>query len=82
MKWVKASGFKTDCVRLADEASIVVVVKRGVPVGAYAPPLPGKRFRPGENLGGIRIIGDIVSPMHELWEGWDEKFDRINRRRP
>ena len=81
MKWVKASEFKADCVRLAGEAGVVVVVKKGTAVGVYAPPRPSKRFRLGENLGGLRILGDIVSPMHELWKDWDSKFDRINRQR-
>lgn len=82
MKWVKASEFKTECVRVVGEAGVVVVVKKGTPAGAFAPPRPSKRFRLGENLGGFQILGDIVSPMHELWENWDSKFDRINRRRP
>jgi hypothetical protein len=82
MKWVKASEFKSDCIQLIRKAAVVVVVKRGAPVGVYAPPLPAKRFRLGENLSGLRIAGDIVSPMHDLWEDTDRKFDRINRRRP
>lgn len=81
MKWVKASEFKADCVELLGNATAVAVVKRGVLAGVCAPPLPAKRFRLGENLGGLRITGDIVSPMNDLWEDSNQKFDRINRRR-
>ena len=82
MKWVKASEFKAECVRVVEEAGVVVVVKKGTPAGVLAPPRPSKRFRLGEDLGRLRILGDIVSPMHEMWEDWDSKFDRINRQRP
>jgi hypothetical protein len=84
MKWIKASEFKTGCALVTDQTKAVesvVVVKNGKPVGAFGTPPGKRRFRLGDNLGGITILGDIVSPIPDLWPDWDEKFERLYRRR-
>lgn len=82
MKWVKASEFKADCAQLSEGASgPVLVVKNGKPVGAFGPDRRGKgRFKLGENIGGGRILGDIVSPIPGLWDGREEDFDLMTSR--
>ena len=70
MKWVKASEFKSDCARAAAEADTgeaVLVVKSGKVRGVFAQTKPKKRAYFGMHKGTIEILGDIVSPMPELW---------------
>jgi hypothetical protein len=71
MKWVKASEFKADCVGVAEEASAgdpVLVVKSGRARGVFFRAKPKRHAYFGMDKGKIRILGDIVSPMHDAWE--------------
>ena len=70
MKWVKASEFKVDCARAAEEANageVVLVIKSGNVRGVFAQAKPKQRAFFGMHKGTIEILGDIVSPMPELW---------------
>ncbi len=71
MKWVKASEFKAECVRVAGEAGAseaVVVVKNGKARGTFARARLQRCAVFGADKGRLRILGDIVSPMPEAWE--------------
>lgn len=71
VKWVKASEFKSDNVRVAEEAAAnesVLVVKNGRVRGVFAHARPKKYAFFGMDKGKLRILGDIVSPMHDAWE--------------
>ena len=68
---VAASEFKAKCLRLLDEVDRtrkeVVITKRGravarlVPIDKPAPVVFGRMKGTGE------ILGDIVGPLHEVW---------------
>ena len=71
MKWVKASEFKTECVRIVGEAGVgeaVVVVKNGKARGTFARARSRQHAFFGCDKGRLRILGDIVSSMPEAWE--------------
>ena len=72
MKYIKASEFKTGFAKLVDGAMIggepLVVVKSGKPRVKFGGVKPArKRAYFGMDKGGIKILGDIVSPMWDLW---------------
>ena len=70
MKWVKASEFKADCVRVSEDAgdgAPILIVKSGRARGVFSYPKAKKRAYRGMHKGMIEILGDIVSPMPELW---------------
>jgi hypothetical protein len=69
MKVIKASAFKADCVQLIGAAGIVVVLKNGRPLAALTGVKTARKHAYfGMHKGKIQILGDIVSPMPELWE--------------
>jgi len=80
MKAVKASAFKENCSTVVDEVAAlgeaVLVTKGRKPLGVYGPAPAKKRFTLGENLGRMEILGDIVSPLPDLWKAWERKLKR------
>jgi prevent-host-death family protein len=69
---IAAGKFKATCLALLDEVQSgrqeIVITKRGkavaklVPVGEKAPEIFGRM------KGSIEILGDIVSPIGEIWD--------------
>lgn len=61
---IKASEFKAKCLKLMDEINetgdVLVITKNGKPVARLVPERSEVPF--GRNLGGIRILGDIIEP--------------------
>ena len=68
---IKASEFKARCLRLMDEVAEtgeeIVITKHGRPVSRLVPYHQKPKMPFGRNLGNIRILGDIVSPMPAEW---------------
>ena len=78
---MKASEFKSECLRLVDEVAErgeeIVITKNGKPVARLTPYQPKPDMHFGRNRENIRILGDIVSPMPPEWF---EKADSYTRR--
>ena len=78
---IKASEFKARCLRLMDEVAEsgkeIVITKNGRPVSRLLPYRATPKSPFGVDRGGIRILGDIVSPMPAEWfdEGGDSGED-------
>ena len=81
MKTVKATEFKAKCLKIMDEVektgTPVLITKHGRPVAQLGPvetsrkSLPAKKSRKslfGLHKGQIEILGDIMSPIEEVWE--------------
>ena len=73
MKTIKASEFKAKCLKIMDEVAesgqSVVITKRGVPVAELVPAKRRSESIVGAMKGSVKILGDIVSPMHDIvWE--------------
>ncbi len=74
---IKASEFKATCLKLMDEVAEsgaeVVITKNGKPVSRLVP----YRQRPKSLFGCLRgvmeITGDIMSPLDDEWDKWDEE---------
>lgn len=76
-----AGEFKATCLSLMDEVAAtgreIVITKRGKPVAKLVPyraPKPVKSILGALAHTGI-ILGDIVSPTPEYWEGWPSSSD-------
>ena len=73
---IKASEFKAKCLKLMDAVSEtgeeIVITKNGEPVAKLVP----YRVRPASIFGidkdSIRILGDIVEPLHVEWEAMQD----------
>ena len=70
---IPAGEFKARCLALMDEVQEtgreVVITKRGRPVARLVPvaaTTPRTVF--GCMVGTVRVVGDIVGPVEELWE--------------
>jgi len=72
MKTMKASEFKSKCLRLMDEVADtgepVIITKNGKPVSQLVPfrKKPDSLF--GRLKGSISIKGDIVAPIEADWD--------------
>ena len=80
MKQQMAAGeFKAKCLSVLDEVKRtgreVVITKRGKPVARLLPPVEEEE-KPlfGRMKGTIKILGDIVSPIDEIWTGDEENL--------
>lgn len=70
---IKASEFKAKCLKLMDEVNetgeVITITKNGKPI-AQLFPAPGRRKSPfGRLKGQGRILGDIIGPFKDEWEG-------------
>jgi prevent-host-death family protein len=68
---IKASEFKTKCLKLMDEVAEsgeeIVITKNGRPVSRLVPYREEPKLAFGRNRDNIRIVGDIVEPMPAEW---------------
>ena len=71
---IPAGQFKAKYLKLLDEVNesrrTLVITKHGKPVAIVIPVMPGKKpkkLKAGFMKGTIEIHGDIVSPMHDVW---------------
>lgn len=77
MQTIQASEFKAKCLALMDEVArtgeVWVVTKNGRPV-AELRPFGGPRVdSPFALHAGVRIAGDILSPLEEPWDAEDPR---------
>ncbi|MEW5890176.1 MAG: type II toxin-antitoxin system Phd/YefM family antitoxin [Pseudomonadota bacterium] len=73
MKTIQASEFKAKCLALMDDVAntgeVLVVTKNGKPIAELRPYSGGRADSPFGLHAGLRILGDIVSPIDEdAWE--------------
>jgi prevent-host-death family protein len=75
---MSATEFKAKCLAVLDQVEkngeTVTVTKRGRPIATVkrAPKAPWKSIE-GSWRGMVEIIGDIMSPMTDLWESMGKK---------
>ena len=69
---IAAGKFKATCLAVLDEVQSgrheVVITKRGKPVARLVPIADTAPDIFGRMKGSIDILGDIVSPIGELWD--------------
>ncbi|MFZ5510883.1 MAG: type II toxin-antitoxin system Phd/YefM family antitoxin [Pseudomonadota bacterium] len=73
MKTIQASEFKAKCLALMDDVAntgeVLVVTKNGKPIAELRPYSGGRADSPFGLHAGLKILGDIVSPIDEdAWE--------------
>ena len=77
---IPAGEFKAKCLKLLDEVHQqrrqIVITKRGKPVARLVPVAEDLPDIFGRMKGTIEILGDIVSPIGEVWDAdRDEDVD-------
>jgi prevent-host-death family protein len=69
---IAAGVFKAKCLRLLDEVQRtrkeIVVTKRGRPVARVVPVNTPDTQWFGRMKGTLKICGDIISPIDEVWD--------------
>ena len=74
---IKASEFKATCLKLMDEVAEsgaeVVITKNGKPVSRLVPYRQRPKSLFGCLRGKMKITGDIMSPLYDEWDKWDEE---------
>ncbi len=72
VRTIKASEFKTKCLKLMDEVADsgveIVITKNGRPVSRLVPYRDEEPTMFGRNRDQIRILGDIISPLEVDWD--------------
>ena len=74
MQQVAAGQFKTQCLKLMDQVQQtreeVVITKHGKPVAKLVPieETQVSQSIVGFMKGSVQVVGDIVSPVDEVWE--------------
>ena len=72
VRTIKASEFKTKCLKLMDEVAEsgveIVITKNGRPVSRLVPYRDEEPSMFGRNRDQIRILGDIISPLEFDWD--------------
>ena len=72
VRTIKASEFKTKCLKLMDEVADsgveIVITKNGRPVSRLVPYRAEEPSMFGRNRDQIRILGDIISPLEFDWD--------------
>lgn len=72
MRTIKASEFKTKCLKIMDEVEAtgepVIITKHGRAVARLSAEPARRRSLFGRHKGQIEILGDIISPIDEVWE--------------
>ena len=72
VRMIKASEFKTKCLKLMDEVADsgveIVITKNGRPVSRLVPYRDEEPSMFGRDRGRIRILGDIISPLEMDWD--------------
>jgi len=78
-KYVAATEFKANCLRLMDEVAQqrrpIIITKRGKPVAKLVPVEEKVIDLFGRMAGSIKICGDIINPIEDL--GWTGDADNI-----
>jgi prevent-host-death family protein len=78
-KYVAATEFKANCLRLMDEVAQqrrpIIITKRGKPVAKLVPVEKEAIDLFGRMAGSIKIYGDIISPTDE--DEWTGDADNI-----
>jgi antitoxin (DNA-binding transcriptional repressor) of toxin-antitoxin stability system len=53
---------------VAESGDVIVITKNGQPAAQLGPAVLRPPTLAGAHRGRIDIVGDIVAPLHELWE--------------
>ena len=72
VRTIKASEFRTKCLKLMDEVANsgveIVITKNGRPVSRLVPYRGEEPSMFGRDRDRIRILGDIISPLEVDWD--------------
>jgi len=75
---IGAAEFKARCLELMDEVERlgveIVITKHRKPVARLVPERPASGAFVGSMKGMAAVLGDIVSPTGEAWEGDESNF--------
>ena len=78
-KYIAASDFKANCLRLMDEVAQqrrpIIITKRGKPVAKLVPVETEAIDLFGRMAGSIKICGDIINPIEDA--GWTGDVENI-----
>lgn len=70
-KYLQAGQFKANCLKIMDEVSLskqsIIITKRNRPVVRIIPFETKPNFIFGCMKGTIHILGDLISPIDEVW---------------
>lgn len=71
-KYIQAGKFKTKCLKLMDEVyrtkRRIIITKRNKPIAQLIPIEKDSDLLFGRMKGTIQILGDIISPIDEVWD--------------
>ena len=85
---IKASEFKTKCLKLMDEVAAsgdeIVITKNGCPVSRLVPYRGKPKSLFGIDRGRIEILGDIIESLDVEWEasGFKGNLARVEEQVP
>ena len=69
---IGAAHFKSQCLKLMDQVQQtreeVIITKHGKPVAKLVPVEESSHSIVGFMQGSVRVVGDIVAPVDEIWE--------------
>jgi prevent-host-death family protein len=71
-EYIQAGKFKAKCLKLMDKVQKtkrkIVITKRNKPIAQLVPVDEDVSTLFGKMKGTIRVIGDIISPIDEVWD--------------
>ena len=73
---ISAGQFKARCLAIMDEVrdrgGEYVITKRGTPVARLVPVRHERRTLLGSMRGTVKVLGDIIGPLDEPWEAFED----------
>ena len=71
-EYIQAGKFKTGCLKLMDKVQRtkkrIIITKRNKPIAQLVPIEEDTGSLFGRMKGTIRVVGDIISPIDEVWD--------------
>ena len=71
-EYIQAGKFKARCLKLMDKVQRtkrkIIITKRNKPIAQLVPIEEDKGTLFGRMKGTIHVVGDIISPIDEVWD--------------
>ncbi len=71
-EYIQAGKFKAKCLKIMDKVQRtkrkVIITKRNKPIAQLVPIEEDSSSLFGKMKGSIHVIGDIISPIDEVWD--------------
>ena len=71
-EYIQAGKFKAKCLRLMDKVQRtkkkIIITKRNKPIAQLVPIEEDSGSLFGKMKGTIRVVGDILAPIDEVWD--------------